>query len=81
MISIAAIPAIRISPRSTAADATLASSGLIAPERRVRSKLVADQLQADRARALDQHRVARLDHAPRRADRPPRRRAPSSSGA
>ena len=31
VISIAAIPAIRISPRSTAADATLARGGLIAP--------------------------------------------------
>jgi hypothetical protein len=31
VISIAAIPAIRISPRSTAADATVARGGLIGP--------------------------------------------------
>ena len=67
VISIAAIPAIRIWPRSIADEATsLASSGerrahcSAVPRRPISSSV--EQLEADRARALDQQRVARLEH-------------------
>ena len=66
VISIAAIPAIRISPRSIGRGAgDLRDSSTIhgAFGGRRGAQLVGDQLEADRARALDQHRVARLDEA------------------
>ena len=78
VISIAAIPAIRISPRSTAADATLATDEAHrSGGPRCGSQLVADELEADRARALDQDRVAGLDHRLGRSEWPPARRAPT----
>src|SRR5918996_5209784 len=57
VISIAAIPAIRTSPRSIRSPPFIwASSSTIGPSRQ---KLVGETLEPDRARALDQHRVAR----------------------
>ena len=65
VISIAAIPAIRI---CAAVDRTvLEADGWRERDhsgrrRRCGAQLVGHQLEADRARALDQDRVARLDH-------------------